>query len=270
VLGTEVLIRAANRSLAGYAREIAVGAAGAFPPTGRVNIDLLEADGLIQVHQGGSLVYQDREIGAVLLQLESTVTEFVARAMEGYTRLHAGSVTLEGRRFLVAGSKGAGKSSLLLKLLIGGAEVQGDENVLFRGEETIPLPRKFHLRDGTLEMVPELKAAAAGLRRYQPVSVPPLCFFDPTDVGLPWRVKAAPADAIVFLEPAFGGDSILEPFPKVGMVQDLLFQTLNLAEKAGPQIEELSGLVRGCACFRLRNGNLEQAAAALRTAAGRL
>lgn len=235
-----------------------------------MEIDLLEADGLIQVHHDGSIAYQDREIGGVLLQLESLVTTLAAGAREGYTRLHAGSVTLEGRRFLVAGPKGAGKSSLLLKLLVGGAEVHGDENVLFRGEETIPLPRKFHLRDGTLEMVPELKGTAAGLRRYEPSSVPPLCFFDPTNAGHPWRVTAAPADAIVFLEPAFGGDSVLEPFPKVEMVQSLLFQTLNLAEKAGPQIEDLSGLVRRCASFRLRNGNLEQAVAALRAAAGRL
>ena len=54
------------------------------------------------------------------------------------------------------------------------------------------------------------------------------------------------------------------------MVQSLLFQTLNLAEKAGPKIEDLSGLVRGCASFRLRNGDLEQAAASLRSAAARL
>jgi hypothetical protein len=190
--------------------------------------------------------------------------------MEGYTRLHAGSLTLEGRRLLIAGSKGSGKSSLLLKFLTGGAEVHGDENVLFRGGETIPLPRKFHLREGTIELIPELREAAEGLRRYEPSSAPPLCFFDPTDADRPWRVVAAAADAIVFLEPAFGGDSVLVPCPKVEMVQNLLFQTLNLSKEAGPQIGELSRLVEGCACFLLRNGDLGEAANAVRKAAKRL
>jgi hypothetical protein len=229
-----------------------------------VEIELLELDGLIAVHQDGGLVYQDRDIASVLLQLESMISAHAAQAMRGCTRLHAGSVTLGGRRILVAGSKGSGKTTLLLKLLTEGAEVHGDENVLLRGEETIPLPRKFHLREGTLELIEELRTAVAHLRRYLPSFAPPLYFFDPTVVGMPWRATAATAAAIVFLEPAFGQDSILEPSSKVEMVQNLLFQTLNLSKEAGAQIEDLSRLVRECACFRLRIGDLDAAAAAVR------
>src|SRR5260221_8206062 len=45
----------------------------------------------------------------------------------GWVPFHGGLVTIAGRRLLLVGEKGAGKSTLVLRLLFDGHDVEGDE-----------------------------------------------------------------------------------------------------------------------------------------------
>lgn len=241
-----------------------------LPVADHLNLELTRQHDLVRVWLGGRLVYQDRDVASLLLHVEAMVAAHAAAAMGAWTRVHAGCATLAGKRFLLTGPKGCGKTTLLLRLLAAEAQVHGDENTLVQGENTVPLPRRFHVREGTLALIGALGEAAARLRRYSPPSAPPFRFADPTVFGGPWRTWAAPASAIVVLEPAFGGASTVEPCQKVEMVRHLLFQTLNLAQASEDRVAELADVVRGCACLRLRLGDLGQAADALFEAAAAL
>jgi len=66
----------------------------------------------------------------------------------GWLPLHGGLVTIAGRRLLVVGQKGAGKSTLMLRLLYDGHAVEGDEMVFTRDGVAVALPRSFHLKPG--------------------------------------------------------------------------------------------------------------------------
>jgi hypothetical protein len=57
---------------------------------------------------------------------------------------------------------------------------------------------------------------------------------------------------------------LLEPIPKVEMVQALLSQTFDLTERTTARIDDLSRLARDCACYRLHIGDLAAAATAVR------
>ena len=61
---------------------------------------------------------------------------------------------------LVVGPSGAGKSTLAARLLLDGADVQGDESVLVRREASLAVPRAVHLKPGYERWLPELAPVA--------------------------------------------------------------------------------------------------------------
>jgi len=76
--------------------------------------------------------------------------------MKDFVKIHAACGSIQGRRFLVAGDKGAGKTTLITRFFFEGVAVHGDERVLLREQKVIPLPRKFHLKEGTVPLIPQL------------------------------------------------------------------------------------------------------------------
>ena len=67
----------------------------------------------------------------------------------------------------------------MLTLLAAGHEVHGDENVLLRGGVTLPVPRKFHLREGTLDLVPELATVRESVSSREHPVIGPFRFCGP-------------------------------------------------------------------------------------------
>ena len=69
---------------------------------------------------------------------------FELASLSGWAQVHAATVdlaTTEGReRVLVVGPSGAGKTTLATRLLLDGADVQGDESVLVRRGESLAVP----------------------------------------------------------------------------------------------------------------------------------
>lgn len=266
VLGCPIQIRCAAPHVAPLLAEAAPRAAEAGLPAGRL-IEIEVRPGtepnLVEVRHDGRLIYQHFDPVRIAVEVETLVTHLVTAAWANWTRLHAGCATIAGRRALFSGDKAAGKTTLMLGLLAAGHEVHGDENVLLRGGVTLPLPRKFHLREGSLDLVPEFASLRkTACPREHPV-IGPFRFCGPTDLGRPWSVNLAPADAVFMLEPDFGGASVVSPCPKVDLVRHLLFQTVNLSTTPGREIREISQLADSAAAFRLRVGDLTGAVRAI-------
>jgi hypothetical protein len=186
--------------------------------------------------------------------------------MQGWLRLHAGCASLEGHRALFTGDKSSGKTTFLLHLLLSGEEVLCDENVMVKKGRVIPLPRKFHLRDGSFPLLPGLDGVKERLRSYTYQEIGTFRFLDPGDLGREWKTGEGPAAAVFFIEPNFGGPSSVEPMAKIDMVRHLLFQTVNLGERPGGHIGELTGFVGDIGAWRLRLGDLHGAVEGVRAA----
>ena len=96
---------------------------------------------------------------------EAIVARSRARALElaalkGWVRIHGALVDLGGKRILLAGPAGVGKTALVLRLALRGGEIQGDESVLLRGGAALAVPAPLRLGDGRVSS-PELAAARA-------------------------------------------------------------------------------------------------------------
>lgn len=270
VLGSEVVVRCEVPGLDPFVEMAIPRAAEELPAQPPIRIELVQGERLHELRHDGRLVYQHHDPACIAIEIESLVTHLAIGALGGWTRLHAGCARVDGRRALFTGDKASGKTTLLLALLAAGHEVHGDENVLLRDGSTLPVPRRFHLREGSLALLPGLAPLTERLRPLRHPEIGPFRFFDPTDLGRPWRVEAAPAAAVFVVESAFGSASRVDPCAKVDLIRHLLFQTINLSRDPGTELRQLSTLSGSTAAFRLRLGDLDGAVRAVADALGSL
>ncbi|MCF8084909.1 MAG: hypothetical protein K9M96_17655, partial [Deltaproteobacteria bacterium] len=114
----------------------------------------------------GEALISSEDAEWVTLYVNEMVNFHLNHAMSGFVKIHAACGSFGGKRFLLAGEKGAGKTTLISRLLFEDAAVHGDEKVLVRDREVIPLPRKFHLKEGTIRLIPQLQAVWDKLTSY--------------------------------------------------------------------------------------------------------
>ena len=106
-----------------------------------------------------------------------------------------------GRRFVAAGSRYSGKSTLMVRLLYEGFHVHCDDLVLLQRGEVLPYPRRFFFRRESVSLIPQLATQAADTFEWAGWD-PGTRALDPRALGLEWRIERAPADTVLFLERA--------------------------------------------------------------------
>jgi hypothetical protein len=178
--------------------------------------------------------------------------ELALEALPEFTKLHAGCATWHGKRLVVAGPGGSGKTTLVTRLLYEGFAVHCDDIVLLRRGEVLPYPRRFRIRTQALPLLPQLVPVAprlAGARDHVAL--------DPSELGFDWQIDAAPADVVLFLEPNHGGATRLEVSAKYSMAERIMSQSNLPAAGAGSWVRDVCSLVDGALCAVLRCGELE-------------
>jgi hypothetical protein len=220
-------------------------------------------DGEYLVWENDDEWYRDGSADRVLIELFRRLYVVVYGEMRGCARVHAGCGAYQGRLFLAAGPKGAGKSTLMTRLLFDGFTVFGDEIVLGLGREVIALPRRFHLKTPGLDLLPQVAAMADRLSFVMGDGGHKIIAFDPTDAGLPWAIRPGTPEAIFFLEPNHQGATLVEPCSKVAMIQALMTQSVLDGDDGGAWMRSIGMLVRDAECYNLRMGDLSTAAQAI-------
>jgi hypothetical protein len=215
--------------------------------------------------QGDDLAFAPdatRVLDVVYRRIHQRVFEFAS--LRGWVRVHGAVVDAGGRRMLLVGPSGAGKSTLVLRLLFDGAAAQGDESALVRNGRVLAVPRPFHLKPGVDAVVPEVAPILGALPCLE--GEVPVRAFDPTSAGLPWRIDEAPLDDVVVLDPAHGQPSVLEPASAAGSMHEIVEQVFPNQETRGAVIREVAAGLRTARCWRLRLGDVNEAASLLVTA----
>ena len=224
---------------------------------------MLAAGPVFELRHGGQVYSRFPQLDASIFHLELLVADLVLDAHPAPTRLHAGCATIDGRRVLVSGAGRVGKTTLLLSLLLRGADVHCDEIVLLEGREVRPFPKKFVIFDGMLTVVPELVPLCRGLHRFVTPDGGGFRLFDPVDAGRRWHFPPGRVGHIFFLEQNFGGAAAVEATTKTNMVQNLMLQTINVGEETGRRIRDLSAVVADAQCYRVAVGDPEETVAAI-------
>jgi hypothetical protein len=157
---------------------------------------------------------QDQTAVAAANRIHETILAGVQDEAPGAPLVHGASLVHEGRRVILVGRKGAGKSTLTLHLLARGFEVEGDEHVVLREGDLIARPRRMRIKPGSLPFVPEFTDAVLNSPAVPDAFGTTVYAVDPAISGRPWRVRAGRADHIVFLAPNHGRRSTLGAVPR--------------------------------------------------------
>ncbi len=227
--------------------------------TVRLRVDR-EGPGFVVSEVGSARVFAERDVDVVDVVYSRVHTAAFAHASrEGWVRAHAAVADLGPTRVLLVGASGVGKTSLSMRLLLDGVEVQGDESVLLRDGIALPVPRPFHLKEGVEAVVPEVAPMLPGLPTVP--ATPPVRAFHPSLVAA-WRTTMAPVAHLVLLER--GDETVCEELEAVEAMHDVVQGVFWLHEPKATVIREIAWILRSARCHRVVMHDVADAASIVR------
>jgi hypothetical protein len=202
-------------------------------------------------------------IDAAIDLVDRRIHELALDALADHTKLHAGCAVWAGRRFLVVGRGGAGKTTLMTRLLgEEGCQVEGDELVLLHDGEAVAYPRRFGVRRLTLSLVPEVGALAPHLTD-GPGALEPggyhVLALDPARLNVPWRIGYGTVDVVFLLGERISGASRLSSCETAAALTRLMDQSAGPASGSGAWVRDLATLARNARLFELNVADLDSA-----------
>ena len=202
------------------------------------------------------------DLAYALLKL---VHESALRDMAGYVRIHAACADYRGSRFIVIGEKGAGKTTLMLKLLSrgNGFRVNGDEMVLVRDGMALPFPRRFHVKRGFKELFRNLTPRIEDSPSLPVPGGHTLKAFSPKEAGFDWEIDERPIRAICCLTPNHGKKTRILSCSGLAMLREIMPMTFLSEEGDHRKIGGLCRLINTVETRRLLVGDLDGAVSAL-------
>ncbi len=204
---------------------------------------------------------------AILNSVFELVSSWLVEDARNMPVMHSATAEIEGRRFTFTGGKGFGKTTLMLKLIEQGVRIQGDENLIITAAGSIPRPRRLHVKEGSLDVVPSLFDAITSSPFTTDWAGNRVFACSPAMTGMPWQVTEGPLEHIVFVEPNFGGSSVISPVSRNEAFTRLLETVYMPATNRGAAAARLHVLCRDAKAWRLQAGDPDQAVRHLRKVA---
>jgi hypothetical protein len=221
-------------------------------------------DGFVVTEEGDLLTTEpDPEAAADAVHVRAHRRAFELASLSGWARVHAATVDLDGVRVLVVGPSGAGKTTLATRLLLDGADVQGDESVLVRRGESLAVPRALHLKPGAAALLPDVADALAAAPVVGEVTV-----IDPARLGRPVSLRLAPVAHVVLLAgaPERRDGVTCTPADGGAVLEALLTDAFPLTETNARMVSVVAGAIMAARGHRLTSGPPAAMVEALRDA----
>lgn len=175
-------------------------------------------------------------------------------ALGGWLSIHGGLARISGRRVLVVGQKGVGKTTLMMRLLADGRAVEGDEQVLVRDGIAVALPRAFHVKPGTAALIPELAGALRRAPRTALSDGTPIIGFDPTTAGFAASTAPGPIDLTVVLRRT-GADADVRALSTVATLQAMIEHALPFEDARARTVSACATLLGAMEGFEVQVGD---------------
>lgn len=213
------------------------------------------------------LITEDGKVIEQVVGIKSIVDRLHRRvflqSIEDYPRagvLHAAALRRRDQRLLLVGGSSAGKTSLALRLIQAGFAIEGDEHVFVEEDGVIARPRACRVKETSIALFPASTAKVIAAAPHYVDDYSHRTFnVDPRLIGGAWRIEKGGVDAIIILQPNYGGYSSLRPMRPLGLSQTLLSEFGLRETGRGASIGAVAQLVRRTQGFDLSLGDHETA-----------
>jgi hypothetical protein len=187
----------------------------------------------------------------------------VLTGITDWIRVHAGCGEWDGRRFLVVGDKGVGKTTLMVSLLLSGFRIIGDELTLIREGGAMPFPRRFHIKEGSTGLLQKMNSLFESLPYNMTYYGQRMYSLAPQDAGYDWKIDEGEVRSVIYLEGNHGGKTRMEECPKYRMVEKVMPMTFFSDTADHLKIAEICRVIDKADCSIMYIGDLEGAVSAL-------
>jgi hypothetical protein len=156
--------------------------------------------------------------------LHFRVTSLSLQAKPHAGILHAALLHRGSRRILIIGREAAGKTTLALRLIQAGYELEGDEHAFLEGDGVTARPRACRVKETSLSLLPDVAKAIATAPAYVDYLGRRLFNVDPRLIGGSWRIEKGGVECIIVLRPNHGGCSSLRRLQPLALSQAVISQ----------------------------------------------
>ena len=171
--------------------------------------------------------------------------------------IHAASLRRGGRRILLVGTKGGGKTTLALHLIRAGYAIEGDENVFVTQGGVVARPRGLRVKESAACFLPHLAEALRGAGYYQSVPGMRVYNLDPRQAGAAaWRIEQWRVDAVVLIRPNHGGFSSSRPVSALNLVREVMSECGLPQTGRGAGVAAIAKVIGNAKGFDLSLGDL--------------
>lgn len=212
-----------------------------------------------RIFDGDHLLGEQFNVRGIVESLHAHLFQQSIDDLPGTPVLHAACLRRGGRRLLLVGEKGAGKTTLTLRLLLHGYRIEGDENVFVRNGFVVARPRGLRIKQSSSQFLPELAGLLPQLGYLTDYLDQRIYNLDPRVLGFDWRIEEGRADIIILLRANHGGYSSIRSVPTMFLVQEIMREVGLRAEARGAAIGSIVTLCSGAKGYDLSLGDHEQA-----------
>lgn len=234
-----------------------------YPVTKESVYDLNVSGGACQILKNGEAVHSSDDLSKTIFNLQWLMHREALAGITDRIRIHAGCAEWEGKRFLVVGDKGAGKTTLMITLLLAGFRVVGDELVLVRDGKAMPFPRRFNIKEESTRLLTQMKPLFETLPYNMTYYNHRMYSLSPHDVGREWKIDEADVRAVFYLVPNHDGETRIEECPKYLMVNRVMPMSFLSEKDDHMKISHLCRMIDDAECHTIYIGGLEGAVSGL-------
>jgi len=258
VLGADLVFTTNSSACLQACREIETTEPGASLLDVPLGVDIQLQGDAWTLSSSGQVVLAGSGDGMLPVALQDAVSGLICDRLPDFTGVAASLVTIAGQCVLLVGAEEV-VTPALLALLARAAEGYGGHLVLVNNGECVPFPRRLRLPEsarfpaGMLSPLPEPRWQGLPQQRFR--------FFDPTDLGLPWRFDRCAPSVIVHLVPDGGGQRGATPLSRIELAQQLISAAPDLPRRPRTTIAALTALAAACAGYRVGCGGEADVAA---------
>lgn len=264
MLHSSFIIRTECKSLAQGLDFITQDAQQDFPILSESVYDIIWQDKQYQIVDNGKLCSTTQNRSILIYNLLGLIHSQVFKDITGCIRIHAGCGEYNGKRFLIVGDKGTGKTTLMTRLLFEGFRIDGDELVIVHNEKVTPFPRRFLIKESSLDLLPQVKSIIDSVPYIQADHGSKIYSFAPSDAGFSWKIETGRPNIFFYLESNHGGETRVEKCPKYLMVQKVMPRTFLSNSHDHLKIGQLCRMIDHSDCYILHVGNLNSAISSVR------